>query len=73
MPLARFNPLLARPALVVEGDDPLGQARQVGDGEPDARNKLARMPLDIGDQPAPLGPTSRRIAEIGTEQAHIAM
>ena len=28
--LGLFDPLLARPALVVEGDDPLGRARQVG-------------------------------------------
>jgi hypothetical protein len=32
-------------ALVVEVDDPLGGARQVGDDEPDAGIKLARMPL----------------------------
>ena len=40
--------LLARAALVVEGDDALGRARQVGDDETDARLQLARMPLDLG-------------------------
>ena len=43
-----FDPLLARPAFVVEGDDPLGGAAHVGDDEAGARNKLARMPLDFG-------------------------
>jgi hypothetical protein len=40
--LALLDPLLARPALVVEGDDPLGRARQIGDDEANARTKLAR-------------------------------
>jgi hypothetical protein len=44
--LTFFDPLLARPAFVVEGDDPLGGTAHVGDDEADARNKLARMPLD---------------------------
>src|SRR5262249_36781600 len=35
--LAFLDPLFARPALIVEGDDPLGWARQVGDDETDAR------------------------------------
>jgi hypothetical protein len=35
--------LFARPALVVEGDDPLGWARQVGDDETDAWIKLASV------------------------------
>jgi hypothetical protein len=42
-----FDPVLARPALIVEGDDPLGGARQVGDNEADARIKLTRVPLDL--------------------------
>src|SRR5262245_34695559 len=54
--LAFLDPLFARPALVVEGDDPLGWARQVGDDETDARIKLAGMPFDFGDHPARLGP-----------------
>jgi hypothetical protein len=39
--------LFARPALIVEGDDPVGRARQVGDDEADARIKLAGMPFDF--------------------------
>jgi hypothetical protein len=68
---ALLDPLLARPALVVEGDDPLGWARQIGDNEADARNKLGRMPLDFGDHSARLGPASCLIAEIGVETTHI--
>ena len=62
---------LACAALVVEGDDPLGRARQVGDDEADARIKLARMPLDLGDHPARLGPASRLVGEIGIEPTHL--
>ena len=46
-PLPLFDPLLAYATLVVEGDDPLGQARRVVDDEADARIKLARMPLNF--------------------------
>src|SRR5262245_31604892 len=46
--LAFLDPLFARPALIVEGDDPVGRARQVGDDETDARIKLAGMPFDFG-------------------------
>jgi hypothetical protein len=63
--------LLACAALVVEGDDPLGRARRVGDDEADARIKLVRMPLDFGDHPARLGPASSLIGEIGMEPTHL--
>ena len=66
-PLAFLDPLFARPALIVEGDDPVGRARQVGDDEADARIKLAGMPFDFGDYPARLDPASRLIDEIGME------
>jgi hypothetical protein len=46
--LAFLDVLLAGAALVIEGDDALGRARQVGDDETDARLQLARMPLDLG-------------------------
>jgi hypothetical protein len=39
--LAFLDPLFARPALIVKGDDPVGRARQVRDDETDARIKLA--------------------------------
>jgi hypothetical protein len=70
-PLAFLDPLLACAALVVEGDDPLGQARQIGDDEADARIELSRVPLDFGDHPAWLGSASRLIAEIGMEPTHL--
>jgi hypothetical protein len=57
--------------LVVEGDNPIGRARQVGDDEADARIKFARMPLDLGNHPARLGPASSLIDEIGMEPAHL--
>ena len=69
--LAFLDPLFARPALIVEGDDPVGRARQVGDDETDARIKLAGMPFDFADHPARLGPASRLIGEIGMEPTHL--
>jgi hypothetical protein len=46
-PLALFDPLLSRAALVVEGDDSLGRTSQVDDDEADAPVQLGRMPLDL--------------------------
>ena len=70
-PLSSLIHVLARPALVVEGDHPLGRARQIGDDEADTWNKVARMPLDFGDHPARLGPASGLIGEIGMEPTHL--
>src|SRR6185369_806236 len=39
--------------------------------EADARNKLARMPLDLGDYSARLGPASGLIGEAGVEPPHM--
>jgi len=49
--LALLDILLGCATLVVEHHDPIGTAREVGDDEADARVKLARMPLDLGDHP----------------------
>ena len=57
--LALFDPLLARAALVVEGDDILGGASHVGDNKADARVKFARMPFDLGDDAARLSSSFR--------------
>jgi len=57
--LALLDPLLGRAALVVERDDALGRPHQVGDNEADARIKLAGVPLDLGHDPARLGPALR--------------
>jgi hypothetical protein len=63
--------LLTRPALVVEGNQPFGWARQVGDDEADTRKKLARMPLDFGNHPSRLGPACGLIGEVGMGSAHM--
>src|SRR5262245_21846316 len=39
--------------------------------EADAGIKFSRMPLDLGDNPARLGPGSGLIGEIGMEPAHL--
>ena len=50
--------------LVVEGDNPLGRTAFVGDNEFDVAEKLSRVPFDLGDHQARLGPASRPIAEV---------
>ncbi len=45
---ALLTPLLARTALVVEGDDILGWSRHVGDDEADTRIAFAWVPFDLG-------------------------
>src|SRR6476620_6964868 len=69
--LALFDPLLRCAALMVEGDNPLSRAGQVGDDEADAWIKLAGMPLDLGDHPARLRPACRLIAEVGVVASHL--
>ena len=68
--LAFLDVLLAGAALVLEDDDALGRARQVGDDETDARVQLARMPFDLGHDVARLIPALRPIAEAGEEAAY---
>src|SRR5256884_5220907 len=62
---ALLDPLLARPALVVESNDALGRAAHVRHDEADARIKFARVPLDFGNDPARLRPACRLVGEIG--------
>jgi hypothetical protein len=62
--LALLDPLFARAALVVEGDDIFGRPRQVGDDEANTRIQFARMPFDLGDDTAWLCPTSSLIGEV---------
>src|SRR5262249_2217694 len=64
---ALLDPLLARPALVVECNDPLGRAAHVRHDEADAGIKFSGIPLDLGGNPRRLGPGSGLIAEIGME------
>src|SRR5262249_32810922 len=68
---ALLDPLLARPALVVERDHALGRAAHVRHDEADAGIKFSGMPFDLGDIPPRLGPGSGLIAEIGMEPAHM--
>ena len=42
-----------------------GRTAHIGDYEADARNKFARVPLDLGNHPARLGPACRLVGEIG--------
>jgi hypothetical protein len=50
--LTLLDPLLGGAAAIVEGNDPLRWAGQVGDDEADPGIELARMPLDLGNDPA---------------------
>lgn len=59
--------LLGGATAVVEPADPLGLHRQVGHDEEDAREQLARMPLDLRDDTARLVPTLRLILEVHVE------
>jgi hypothetical protein len=54
--LAFLDVLLARAALVIEGDDALGRPRQIGDDEADPRIKLTGVPLDLGHHSPGLAP-----------------
>src|ERR1044071_2556995 len=65
--LSFLDPLLARAAPVIKGDDTLGRSRQVGDDEPHTRIHLARMPLDLRHNMAWLVPALRLIAEAGVK------
>ena len=56
--LAFLDPLFARPALVIERNDPLGRAAHVRHDEADARIQFARMPLK--DLPAAGGLSALR-------------
>jgi hypothetical protein len=69
--LALFDVLLAGAAVVVEGDDPLSRSGQVGDDEAGAWVQLARMPLDLGHDPARFLPALRLIGKPGVMPAHL--
>ncbi len=64
-PLAYLDPLLGGATLVVESNDPFGGTAHVGHDKADPGIKFARMPLDLGDHPARLCPTSCLIGEVG--------
>jgi len=62
--LALFDPLLARSPLVAELADVLGGPSHVrhDKAKADARIKLTRMPLDLGDDPTRLCPAFVKFA-----------
>ena len=68
--LAFLDPLFARAALVVEGDDVLARSRHVGDDEADARVEFARMPFHLGDDATRLRPGSGLMGEVRIGTAH---
>src|SRR5215813_13417537 len=68
---ALLDPLLARPALVVESNDALGRAAHVRHDEADAGIEFSGMPLDLSNHLAWLRPASGLIAEIGMEPAYM--
>ena len=59
--------LLRGAALVVEPHNPIRLHRQVAAGEADAREQLARVPFDLGDNAARLLPGRCLILEILVE------
>ena len=69
-PFPFLDPLLAGAALVVKGDDILGGPRHVRDDEADAWIKFARMPFNLGDDPARLRPGPGLITEIRIVTPH---
>ena len=50
--LTLSDPLLRRAALIVKGDHPLGRTAQVGDQKAHPGIEFARVPLDLGHDPA---------------------
>ena len=65
--LALLDVLFGSTALIVERDHTFRRTAQVGHDEADAGIKLARMPLDLGDDPALPVPRACLIAESGME------
>src|SRR5262249_21840779 len=67
---ALLDPLLARPALVVESNDALGLAAHARHDEADAGIKLAGMAFDFGNHPARLGPASVHLDDSAPAPKH---
>lgn len=69
--LTFFDVLLGGATLIVEMDDPVGVHRQVGHDEADAREQLAGMPLNLGNNALVFVPRRRLIIEIAVEAPHV--
>jgi len=65
---ALLEPLFARPPLVAESKGALGRAAHVPHDEADTGIKFSGMPLDLGDNPAWLNPSSSLIARVGIDR-----
>ena len=63
--LALLDMLLGSSPAIVEGQNPFIGKTSVGDDEADAGEQLARMELDLGDNPARLRPALRPVVEAG--------
>lgn len=64
---ALLDVLLGGAALVSEPHHPFWLHGQVGDGDAQPGEKLARMPFDLGDDAALIRPALRLIVEIPVE------
>ena len=64
-----FNPLLGRPLLVEEGDDPFGPTARVGNDESHLRIKFAGIPLDLIGHPGLPIPRAGSIVGVGVGNA----
>ena len=62
--IAFLDILLGVATLVVEAHHPVRVHRHIGDNEADFWEQLARMPFDLGDQPAWLIPALRLILDV---------
>jgi len=71
--LALLDPLLRRPALVVEADDGAIRPGQGGDDEAHPGKEFPKMMLDLGDHPSRLVPGGRLILEASIPMKSSAM
>src|SRR4051794_30199046 len=69
--LALSDPLLCCATPIVEGDHALGWAAQIGHQEPDTRIEFARVPLDLGHNPARVGPSLGLVAKAGVKASDL--
>jgi len=69
--LSLFDVLFRRATMIVEGDNPFGRTRQVGDDEANTRVQFAGMPFHLGNDTAFCAPRSRLIAEVGIIAPHM--
>jgi hypothetical protein len=69
--LSLLEVLLGRAPMIVERDDTLGGAAQVGHDGPYPRVQLAWMPLHLGDDVRGFSQLPARLGEAGVMPAHL--